>query len=473
MKTSTVYSDYKGTEEGNIEIRNIYIGTGFLIIFIIFMFLFSGCGKSRVSKSDIQKDLQSNSIFSVHDTNIEEFKVIKRQTDKTKDEVYVNVKGKNEIYSLSLNYKIVYKLYDEGWMLETIEAYSNEKNVDEIVPLCGPSKDVLDEYLSSVDLENYSSYDSFLIKDTNIELKETSNLILDNYYGEADYVCEIQYEYYYFTETVTFPVKFSFIELAQNGKMGWFNGYDTPTQDVIKRDILVTPNMCGTWNYQGEWQNPFSGSIDHYDVNLVISDVKYNEESKESICTIQEYTFESKETKDVTSGEMKFFVSYSSNGKATVNLTWCDGSNAHPSNCSNLSFSHSYFQSYLRRLVLTPNTKAYYGFSEENIILNKKVAEIIITDENGNKIISSENIKNISVHCPENDEQYGVLFEFDEVGKKSFADASKRLLGRKTLFYLDDVLIMSPVISQEITDGKIWIPFSSKDEAYEFYYRLV
>lgn len=94
-------------------------GKLFLLI-VLCTILLCGCGKSdhEIAKEAVAKD----GIFTSCRLTLDEYEVIKRQTnnnDKT-DYVWLSVKGSNDNLVYSANYTIEYVKYNDGWHLENI-----------------------------------------------------------------------------------------------------------------------------------------------------------------------------------------------------------------------------------------------------------------------------------------------------------------------------------------------------------------
>lgn len=96
---------------------------------------------------------------------------------------------------------------------------------------------------------------------------------------------------------------------------------------------------------------------------------------------------------------------------------------------------------------------------------------VVITfkDDNGNVIISNDDIE--SVEFEKNPEPYDnpylVEIIFTDDGSKKLAEATKELLGQNISVYLDDKLVFSPKVENEITGGKMVIAGLTYEEATE------
>ncbi len=311
-----------------------------LLVFVsIFLFSLnlSACKFQNVSEKTIISDIQNVSNYSIHEASIDDINIIKRQSDNEQDIIYLNVKGKNDLYSVSLNYKMIYYLFDDGWHLESVDEYNDEENFqNEFVPLTGPSKDDIDNFVNTLDIQSYASYKrkGFIIN-TKSEFIDTGILELSKNYGKAEYRCEITIDYSFVKETVTFPVIFRFTEIFTNGTMGW-QAYIEDDLDSLKRDVNLNEDICGKWRYK--FQN--------YEVNLLIDlSPEYsssNENLQRKQCRIEEYEFVFGNEKFSTSGVMNLVPKYSKKDGtiSSLELIWADEFSKHPKECANLHFSN-------------------------------------------------------------------------------------------------------------------------------------
>lgn len=95
------------------------------ILLILMLTLLTGCSESAKDEKEIIQDLQSNSAFIANDIKISNYEIIKRQTDvnnKT-DLVYITVQTNDPELTCSLSYELRYKLYNDGWILESMVRY--------------------------------------------------------------------------------------------------------------------------------------------------------------------------------------------------------------------------------------------------------------------------------------------------------------------------------------------------------------
>ena len=89
---------------------------------VCFLFFLSACGDKVKNEAEMISDLQAYKGFVSEDIKISNLEVVKRQTntDKNSDEVYVTVYTDDERFTSTLSLVLRYELYNEGWMLESI-----------------------------------------------------------------------------------------------------------------------------------------------------------------------------------------------------------------------------------------------------------------------------------------------------------------------------------------------------------------
>ncbi len=235
------------------RIRNTIL----LILLIFVLFSLSACSSNYVSEKTILEDLKQAELFSAHSTvEIENFEIIKRLSDKEQDSIFVNVKGRNSVYSISLNYKMVYLPYNDGWLIETIEQYEdNGEFVNEIMPLSGPSQEVIDEFTAQYDWKSVASFSGWLEEDVKWELTPTEDISLESFYGRAKYMCSVECEYPYVVETVTFPVNFYFSSISSDNYYAWHTYGDENVLSETERSVELKPSICTNWVAEGTVSN--------------------------------------------------------------------------------------------------------------------------------------------------------------------------------------------------------------------------
>ena len=102
-------------------------------------------------------------------------------------------------------------------------------------------------------------------------------------------------------------------------------------------------------------------------------------------------------------------------------------------------------------------------------------AQLKILDEEGNIILTADHIAsaNAGQYDMDGTKTYYVNVILTEEGKGIFADATKRMLGKRLAVYLGDECILNPVVQSQITDGQIMISgLKSLEEAGELAKKL-
>lgn len=144
-------------------------------IFIILMIMvLSGCSKSGKAEKEILKDLQANPAFIAANVEISDYEIIKRQTDvnnKT-DLVYITVYTNDPELTCSLSYKLEYELYNEGWLLESVNRSDGPWEIS------GPKEDQLISDIKDYDFY-FSDWDLFVQDIEIVDEGYNSNAITD------------------------------------------------------------------------------------------------------------------------------------------------------------------------------------------------------------------------------------------------------------------------------------------------------
>ncbi len=318
-----------------------------LLILLIFVLLsLSGCGSDYVSEKIILEDLKQAELFSAHNTvEIENFEIIKRLSNEETDRVFVNVKGKNSVYSISLNYKMVYLPYNDGWLIETIEQYKDDGEfVNEIIPLSGPSQEVIDKFTSEYDWKSVASFVGWLEKDVKWELTPTENISLDSFYGQAEYMCTAMCEYPYVLETVTFPVNFYFSSVSSDEYYTWHTYNDENVLSETKRFVELKPNICTNWVAEGTVSNGFRSA--YVKTGFHIKELEANADMTLDFASVDSYYFYDGDNNKryEVSGKMRL-VDYGKDkdtGKIkSLKLSFFADSDNPPMQCADLYFDSS------------------------------------------------------------------------------------------------------------------------------------
>ncbi|MEG2117328.1 MAG: protein translocase subunit SecDF, partial [Clostridia bacterium] len=100
--------------------------------------------------------------------------------------------------------------------------------------------------------------------------------------------------------------------------------------------------------------------------------------------------------------------------------------------------------------------------SDEIFSIIGKPAVLEFRDPDGKVVVSGRHIKSAKAGY---DKEYLVLLEFNDEGKKLFADATASLIGKNIDIYLDDEKIQSATVQTAITDGNAMISGSFTAES--------
>ncbi|MGI6704976.1 MAG: protein translocase subunit SecD [Clostridia bacterium] len=83
-----------------------------------------------------------------------------------------------------------------------------------------------------------------------------------------------------------------------------------------------------------------------------------------------------------------------------------------------------------------------------------ETAMLTFRDAEGNVLLEGSHVEKSSVATDPNYGGYVVALEFDDEGTKVFSDATKKLVGEVINIYMDDTLIQSATVKEQIPSGK-------------------
>lgn len=163
--------------------RNLLV----VILLGIMLLLLTGCGKKPASASTLENDLYNSGSFSRFSNklgmNITDFEIEKRQTttESKVDIVWVSVKAAGDTVKSEMYYKMTYNLYNDGWLLETIE----DDNVDSwhFEPLCG---------VPDAEIAGYMPEEAEILENT-VDL-DTATQTVTYTYEEPHLYCDVTYK---------------------------------------------------------------------------------------------------------------------------------------------------------------------------------------------------------------------------------------------------------------------------------------
>ena len=218
-----------------------------------------------VSDTTIQSDIENQNEFVTHNIDITKIETIKRQTNVSdkEDIIYIHVEGQSEDFSVTRNYKLLYVLYNEGWLLESMEPYVGEGYYDSIIALHGVDSKIVEEDFSNTYTERnveVLSFDSSY-RGTNLSYIEnvTFDGTLDQYYED------VQVEYDLFIKKVRIEITYT------------LEDYTWIPNIYVEDEYVLSDNITGHWAYYMK-ATPFPMSKDsEISVDLVkIDDTNYS-----------------------------------------------------------------------------------------------------------------------------------------------------------------------------------------------------
>ena len=193
--------------------------------------------------------------------------------------------AQNDDYSVVRNYKMIYILYNEGWLLEKVENYDNTDAPTSTRPLRGVSYKQFREDVSEMEFMKYSS---FANGDYNIV---SSFSLDDNFYFEFRYttgrchVGEILVQYIYpgFFEMAYIPIEYYFAQ-QEDGSYGW--NYEIKYKE-IKREVELHQGFIGKYLGDFTWDEEIEiVSVDKNSAYIRYSKDGFRSEYWERVCEL-------------------------------------------------------------------------------------------------------------------------------------------------------------------------------------------
>ncbi len=107
----------------------------------------------------------------------------------------------------------------------------------------------------------------------------------------------------------------------------------------------------------------------------------------------------------------------------------------------------------------------YTNIEEAKKVIGR-IAVLTFKDEEGNILITGKNLKNATFTYQATKEggvrEPVVALEWDEEGKRLFAEATEKNVGKKIAIYLDEEELMAPMVNEPIKDGNAVITFGGE-----------
>lgn len=94
---------------------------------------------------------------------------------------------------------------------------------------------------------------------------------------------------------------------------------------------------------------------------------------------------------------------------------------------------------------------------EEAIAELGETARLTFRDEDGNILVEGKDVNGSEAVRDPNTGESAVSLSFDRTGAQAFAEATKKLTGKRIGIYMDETLISAPVVKQAITEGTAMI----------------
>lgn len=263
-----------------------------LCILVLLILLLTGCSPAAPGIDKIKSDVQNQyAVLKERNMTITSFQIEKRQTDveNKRDIVYIALEASGDGFTFNAKMQAVYRLYNEGWLLDYVSSSSAEymptRGVDEARPSSEyPNKkfemNLLDRY---TDLQNGTDTFYFSIGYTARMYKATGNYTFlyqwNKHSGswELESSC-IDNEYLQFIA----PENGNSINPSTSSRVyiesaEYVN--DTKLAMTLERSVsnysnateIIHVEIYGGWNQtvyswvKGDWSNSFDISIPWYD----------------------------------------------------------------------------------------------------------------------------------------------------------------------------------------------------------------
>ena len=135
-----------------------------------------GCGNTIKNEEEIIQDLQNQcDIIQQHDLKISNLEMTNRKTDTKgkSDTVYCTITAQNENMKYLCDYTLNYFLYDQGWILDSID-----RDNKQFVPLHSPItlSQVYEDSKQELEVINYEYQTNFSFDREEIKLDNNTHL---------------------------------------------------------------------------------------------------------------------------------------------------------------------------------------------------------------------------------------------------------------------------------------------------------
>ncbi len=214
-----------------------------IILNLLVLILLCSCSSTPREKSEaeILEDISNQDTYiATYGLNITSHTVEKRQTntEEKTDYVWVSVEAENEEFTYANSYEVRYVLYNEGWMLEDINASQGT--------YVATHPEVITKQHADACVSNNSSYEAYHLQDRQESENEITFFYTAERYGRyVKRVYDVSVTYRFSPET------------------SWY------TDGAVENGCDYVIDAIGEWKAEGE------GKLGHESVSLNILDVDY------------------------------------------------------------------------------------------------------------------------------------------------------------------------------------------------------
>ncbi len=223
------------------------------ILVMVFAITMSGCNSNKgVEEKQLINDIQQSEYLQKSNMIIEDVQIEKRKTDiqNKSDTMIAWVNAKRDTMESKMCFSLTYKLYNDGWLIETITHYQDENW--EFIPLKGISQESADTRIKE--------YSKNISSSKCIEHEED----LEN--STSYFTYELEEEYPYATKSKTVKINYEFNVT-----------YDAGLYTETWKDTVDTVDSKEDWNIDGTWE--YNYLADHYGagkINCIINIDNFN-----------------------------------------------------------------------------------------------------------------------------------------------------------------------------------------------------
>lgn len=233
-----------------------------IILFIVLGLAICGCSSNGGVKTEKQiiGDINNSEYLSKYGLEVYDIEISRRKTDKNNktDSMVTWIQSKNDIMEYSMGFELNYTLYEEGWLLDSINPL--DKEAWQYCATKTPSIEEVDEVIK----ERHPNAKSYEYNDSEYD---EINKITYNY--------SIIEEHPYVTYDISYNIRYVFTP-----DENWYALLESSTDGVSDSGSTKTENwnINGTWTYSNSDNLNATITINNYDgKNIDCSyDIKYD-----------------------------------------------------------------------------------------------------------------------------------------------------------------------------------------------------